>query len=254
MAHDGLEEAYQLAQSRRTGFPARPCRPLPRSLDSLERLSYNPHPEQPRKAVLQPAQDSPDRVGYQSGTLKHSCGTGFLARPQKKKKKKNRHPDSRPPGQPRKSALQPPPRKSLEWLYDLRVRGSAGGANPVNLPSPEVEALILGFTLPLGPQHHRPLTACAKGLACEKKVAMPLVAVPRVLRERFGEKGPEDLARLLSSRRMVAGKMSAHPALPVRAWGLGGHSLRLGEPGLTRAPANPANVSKLCKKKDFAGL
>jgi len=83
---------------------------------------------------------------------------------------------------------------------------------------------------------------------------MPLVAVPRVLRERFGEEGSEDLARLPSSRRMVAGKMSAHRALPALAWGLGGLSLRLGEPGRTPTPANPANVSKLCKKKDFAGF
>jgi hypothetical protein len=43
---DSLERlAYKsgtLEPSCGTGFPARPCRPFPHPLDSLERLSYNP--------------------------------------------------------------------------------------------------------------------------------------------------------------------------------------------------------------------
>jgi hypothetical protein len=74
-----------------------------------------------------------------------------------------------------------------------------GSLRSLAFPSREVSSLLF----PESQLNHRcrpeALTAGTKGLACAKEVAMPVVAVPRALRERLGEEGSEDLARLLSS-------------------------------------------------------
>jgi hypothetical protein len=105
----------------RNAHVGRAFEPFQRSRTYTSRVGFFfQSPGQPRKAVLQPAQESLQWLAYQPSALEHSCGTGFPARPC--------HPFPRPPRTAWKGCPTSPTRNSLETLSYSPHPGQPGKA------------------------------------------------------------------------------------------------------------------------------